>query len=281
MRRGRSRGTLGCAPRIIPYTSTVFTVHTYGFFEMEQRSHTPKGRAARGKILRVAEGLLAARGFHGTSMRDVADAAGLPLATVVYHFARKEQLYAAVLGEIAAPLVAEIEAIVARGDPHVERLDAIVRALVRWTEATPGRVKLLVRELLDNPSRVAKASRLPLAPVLVGLSRFVEDGAARGAFLPVVPEAAVLHLVGALSYVVAARPTLRRIVGPARDAAIGAVYEREAIALARRVLSATEEERHGSESTSRARAESPRPRGGANDRPRRAADHPARASVRR
>jgi len=201
------------------------------------RSHTPKGARARENILRAAEKLFAAGGFHGASMRDVAEAVGVPLASVVYHFAKKEQLYAAVLGEIGEQLVAQMTPVLDdEGRPWSERLDGIVRALVGWTDSHPGRVKLLLRELLDNPARVARASKLPLAPVLLRLSSFVEGGMKAGAFRRVVPETSVLHLVGAVSYTVAARPTVRRIVGLARDRRITTSYEREAIAFARRMF---------------------------------------------
>src|SRR6478672_7046395 len=132
------------------------------------RSLTPKGARARAGILAAAEKLLAESGFHGTSMRDIAEAAGLPLASVVYHFAKKEEIHAAVLGDIGQDLLARL----AIGDTGSwpDRLDALVRGLATWTEESPGRVKLLLRELLDNPSRVAKASQLPLAPVLLRMT---------------------------------------------------------------------------------------------------------------
>jgi AcrR family transcriptional regulator len=207
------------------------------------RSHTPKGSRARGKIVRAAERLLASTGFHGTSMRDVAEAAGLPLASVVYHFAKKEQLYAAVLAEIAEHHVSEMtRALEDQDQPWATRLDTIVRSLVAWTATHPGRVKLLLRELLDNPARVARASRLPLAPVLLRLSEFVAAGMRAGAFRTVIPETSVLHLVGAVSYFVAARPTVRRIVGPARYGRMSSSYEREAIGFARRMFLALEPE---------------------------------------
>jgi AcrR family transcriptional regulator len=203
------------------------------------RSHTPKGRAAREKILRAAEKLLAAHGFHGTSMRDVADAAGIPLASALYHFAKKEQIHAAVLGEIAAELEARLGAALAREGSYDERLDALLRALLAWSADRPGRVRLLVRELLDNPTRVARASRLPLAPVLRTMTAFVEEGIAGRRLRPVASaETAVLHVVGAVSYAVAARPTVDRIVGEARARALAAAYPEEALALARRALGA-------------------------------------------
>src|SRR5262245_61687996 len=105
--------------------------------ELERRSHTPKGRLARERILRVSEKLLAQRGFHGTSMRDVAEGCAVPLASVVYHFARKEHIHAAVLGAIAEELLAETRAAAAHEGDRVERLDAMMRAFVRWSRRRP------------------------------------------------------------------------------------------------------------------------------------------------
>jgi len=182
-------------------------------------------------------------------MRDIASAARLPLATTVYHFAKKEQLYAAILGDIAAALDARLQAAMferyerdseatssavtwrSRGTSTAPTaIDALAVALLRWAAEEPGRVKLLLRELLDNSARVAKATRLPLAAFLERASALV---AARGVAQP---EVVVLHLVGAISYFVAAWPTVERIVGPPRAKQISAAYEREVISLARRMV---------------------------------------------
>ena len=199
---------------------------------LEARSHTPKGQRARTRILEAAEQLFTLHGFHGTSMRDVADAADVPLATVVYHFARKEALYGALLHEIGVEVVATVDA-----------TDDFVLAIVRWMRERPGRAKLIMREILDNPPRLKTATQLPVAQFLV------QATARLG-----VSETAVLHVVGGLSYVVAAWPTVDRIVGAKRAAELHASYERDAIAFARRAL----EEARGSRTTSPAR--SPRPR---------------------
>lgn len=201
---------------------------------MSLRSHTPKGARARSRILRAAEGLVVTHGFHGTSMRDVAKRAELPLATVVYHFARKEQLYAALLHEIGGELVARLET-----------SEDFVEDLVAWTREQPGRVKLLVRELLDNPTRVRTATQLPLGPFLVRAAARVGGEH---------PEIAVLHVVGALSYVAAAWPTVERIVGASRARRMHADYEREALHFARRSL----EKPHGTRNPMSARPSRPR-----------------------
>jgi AcrR family transcriptional regulator len=246
------------------------------------RSHTPKGARARDKIVRAAEKLFVSAGFHGASMRDVAEAAGLPLASVVYHFAKKEQLYGAVLEAIGEELGGAVGGALDDADrPWSARLDGVVRALVGWAGAHPGRVKLLLRELLDNPSRVERAGKLPIAPVLVRLSELVRAGTAAGAFRQVVPETSVLHLFGAISYVVAAKPTVRRIVGASRDRQLSSTYEREAIAFARHMFLALEPEVaiHGSEDPDHVGEARARTRRSANDRLGRRTDDDRRRHV--
>jgi AcrR family transcriptional regulator len=213
-----------------------------------ERSLTTKGQKARATILAAAEQLIAARGFYGTSMRDIAAAAKLPLATTIYHFAKKEQLYAAVLAEIAADLDQRVAIAMT-----TRSADALARALVAWAAEEPGRVKLLLRELLDNSARVTKAQRLPLGP-------FLEHAAALIAPRVSSPEAVVLHVVGAISYFIAAWPTIERIVGGKRAAQIETSYEREAIAFARRMFGLEEDAREASATTSvnRSRARSSR-----------------------
>lgn len=189
------------------------------------RSHTPKGKLARERILKASEPLFADRGFYGTSMRDVAEASELPLASVVYHFARKEKLYAAILGEIAAQLVADMDA--ARAANPDAPLEHAIRALIRWSLTNQGRNRLLVRELLDNHARVSKASALPFTSVLDKLAS--ETSAPN-------PETAVLNVVGAVSYVVAAWPTVKRMLGARREKELMRDYEEDAMVLARRAL---------------------------------------------
>lgn len=204
------------------------------------RSHTPKGKETRERILAVAEELYAEHGFHGTSMRDIAAAAKLPLASTIYHFARKEKLYRAVLEGIAAELLADLDAAIGpariKGD-LVERfvapVDELARSLVRWSAQYPGRVRLLLRELLDNPTRVVKAAKVPLGPFLERAAAMIASGVKAGVLEPRTPETAVLHVVGGLHYVVASAPTVQRIVGVGRKRDIDARYDREALAFAR------------------------------------------------
>ncbi len=55
------------------------------------------GEATRERMLDSAEALFATHGYHGTSMRDVAEAAGSRIALVTYHFGSKDTLFSKVV----------------------------------------------------------------------------------------------------------------------------------------------------------------------------------------
>ncbi|MCR9276953.1 MAG: TetR family transcriptional regulator [Pseudomonadaceae bacterium] len=72
-------------------------------------------RQTREDILQASIRLFGDRGFSGTSMRSIADAAGVNLAAMNYHFGSKAQLFAETFQHCAAPLNAE----------RIRKLDAL------------------------------------------------------------------------------------------------------------------------------------------------------------
>jgi AcrR family transcriptional regulator len=91
------------------------------------------GLEARARVLDSAEALFAERGFHGTSIRDITEHAGVRLAAVNYHFVSKEILFRDVLQRRAAVLaeerLAQLACVPARGSKRA-RSEALVAAFV-------------------------------------------------------------------------------------------------------------------------------------------------------
>lgn len=56
-----------------------------------------RGEATRAKLIESAHSLFLKKGFHGTSMRQIAEATGLALGGIYNHFSDKEAIFAAVL----------------------------------------------------------------------------------------------------------------------------------------------------------------------------------------
>jgi AcrR family transcriptional regulator len=73
----------------------------------------------RRQLLDVALGLFATGGFHGTSMDDLAEAAGVTKPVLYQHFGSKRELYLEVLDDVGNRLLTEIgKAAAAAGGPR-------------------------------------------------------------------------------------------------------------------------------------------------------------------
>ncbi len=110
-----------------------------------RRVAAPDATGAR--VLRAAGTLFAERGFHGTTVRDIAARAGANVASGHYHFGSKRDLYVAVL----RAQFAEVRAVLARGgvqidDAHLRRMrPAALEALMT------KRLQLMLGNLLGPP----------------------------------------------------------------------------------------------------------------------------------
>ena len=68
-----------------------------------------KRRANRARILRAARKVFAQRGYHGATIGEIADQAGLSNGAVYYNFANKEDLFFALLDEWRTELIGDVE----------------------------------------------------------------------------------------------------------------------------------------------------------------------------
>jgi AcrR family transcriptional regulator len=98
------------------------------------RKKTPV-RPARERILDAAEELFAHRGFHGVSLRDIAQGARVDVALISYHLGGKRELFTAVFERRAEVLNRErlelLEAVRRAALPGVPTIEAVVTAFTQ------------------------------------------------------------------------------------------------------------------------------------------------------
>lgn len=103
----------------------------------------------RTAILAAAKGVFAGKGYHATTIGDIARAAGLSYGSIYWYYDSKETLFHELMTAEAAALQAHIDAAIA-GTPRRLGPDAPFRAAVRATfefyEADRALVKLLFRD---------------------------------------------------------------------------------------------------------------------------------------
>lgn len=90
------------------------------------------GAKSRAALMRAAEKLFAANGFDATSIRDIAQEAGLNLSLISYYFGSKEQLFASLMEERTQVLEHQRrEQLAATGDPRKRLRIAVENIIAR------------------------------------------------------------------------------------------------------------------------------------------------------
>lgn len=82
----------------------------------------------RGELLTIAGRLFAERGFRNTTVRDIADAAGILSGSLYHHFDSKEAMVDELLDSFQRDLFEQYDEIVGRETGPRAKLEAVVRA---------------------------------------------------------------------------------------------------------------------------------------------------------
>ncbi|MEQ1500817.1 MAG: TetR family transcriptional regulator [Myxococcota bacterium] len=108
----------------------------------------PDGDRTRERILDVALPLFAESGFAGTSVRTIATAAGVNVATLAYHFQDKEGLYDTVVQRLHADLAGFPTSPTAA--PPADALRWYIGEAWAFARAHRQHLRLLLRHVLDH-----------------------------------------------------------------------------------------------------------------------------------
>jgi AcrR family transcriptional regulator len=160
-----------------------------------------KGEATRSRLIEAAHKLFLQQGFHGTSMRAIAEEAGLAVGGIYNHFSTKEDIFAAVLDayhpyHALLPALAETEG---------ETVEAFVRDAARRVKANIDGAEVRVlpfmfMEMVEFQGRHAHALVRKMLPAFYDfVQRFTErKGRLRNVPLPVLLRTMMSLMLGYL-----------------------------------------------------------------------------------
>jgi len=102
------------------------------------------------KIINVAAPLFAKKGFAGVSVKEIAEAAGVNIALISYHFGGKENLYATIL-EAQFELVDKIISLV-RKEEHcpIEKIKRFSQEFLKLNKSYPDIHRLIYGEIINS-----------------------------------------------------------------------------------------------------------------------------------
>lgn len=147
--------------------------------------------ARREDILTAAHDLFSRKGFHGTTIPDIAQAAGISTGLIYYIFPSKEEILLACCEEIALLHLDYFSQSSHIADP-LERFDYIVREL--YTSLDRGSKRLII--MYRDSSTLPRETRHRILDMIKNLdNRFLElfeEGQRTGVFRADIPEPRVL-----------------------------------------------------------------------------------------
>jgi AcrR family transcriptional regulator len=97
----------------------------------------------RRQLLDVAVRVFADRGFHSTSMEDVAEAAGVTKPVLYQHFSSKRELYVELLDDVGSRLVDEVTKAVSEANGPRKQVEAGFEAYFRFVARQHHAFRLL------------------------------------------------------------------------------------------------------------------------------------------
>jgi AcrR family transcriptional regulator len=104
---------------------------------MTETTALTKGALTRNAILDAAERLILSQGYHGTSMRQIANGAGIAVGGIYNHFTSKEAIFSALL-ERHQPYSDIVNGLAAVSGENV-------------TELVEGAARVVIDELMEDP----------------------------------------------------------------------------------------------------------------------------------
>jgi len=148
-------------------------------------SPSRKGRLTAERILDAAEDLFAARGYAGTTLRDVSTAVGLRSPSLYNHFRSKEALYAAVLERGISPLLATFSDAVEMGERNrQEDPSRLVHEVMALLAQRPKLPRLIQHETLAGGEHLSSMLREWIKPIFVRADQMLEAGSAASRWEP-------------------------------------------------------------------------------------------------
>jgi AcrR family transcriptional regulator len=169
--------------------------------DMQQRQDGTAGAPREDQVRAAALRLFKEKGYHATSMRDIANAVGMNKGSLYSYIRSKEDLLIPVFDRAQGVLLAEIEQISA--DSSLTPTDRLKRAIHAHVSAVANNLDVLTvylsewRQLATESLATNRTQRERYATLF---RQILEDGVASGEFRPMDTRIVMLGMIGMCNY---------------------------------------------------------------------------------
>jgi AcrR family transcriptional regulator len=151
------------------------------------------------RFYKTAASVFATKGYHETTVDEIAQAMGVAKGTIYYNFENKEDLYVSVVQAGVALFGQQLQQAVNGGKTTEERIANLIVCQLKFFEGESDLVSLFLTELFGNdPLRSQLASRM-LSDCLQIFRSCIEAGIEAGDLRRIDPENATSSLFGMIA----------------------------------------------------------------------------------
>ncbi|MCK9195668.1 MAG: TetR/AcrR family transcriptional regulator [Syntrophales bacterium] len=129
----------------------------------------------RQEILEEAERMFAAKGFHATTMAEIAQGAGFAIGTLYQFFQGKEDLYVSMVTEKLQLMYQEIRGAVQAREDTLQKVDALVSTYFLFVENNADFCTFFIRSDGATLPDVSNALREQMIEAYLGQIQFIEE----------------------------------------------------------------------------------------------------------
>ncbi|HEX4445737.1 MAG TPA: TetR/AcrR family transcriptional regulator [Polyangiaceae bacterium] len=176
------------------------------------------------RLVEAARARFLSQGVDGASLREIARDAGTNIGMVVYYFPTKDDLFLAVVEEVYAGVVHDMEQIFGLEDAARERLRRAFVRLGRTSDLELDVIRLVVREALSSSTRLRRIIGRSMTGHVPLILETLAKGIREGEFDATIPVpfifAAVVGLGGLPQLLRRAAPSLPFMAGLPRAEAL-------------------------------------------------------------
>lgn len=156
-----------------------------------------RAQLLRRSVMDTAARLFAERGYGGTNLQDIAEAAGMSRPGLYYYFSSKEKLLEALVEEVTITSERQSTAIAARDDLEPEAaLRMVVSAHARWMLEQGILFRVIDRSESELPPHLWERNQLAKRSLLENFTSIIGRGIDRGVFRPGDAKVAAFSIIG-------------------------------------------------------------------------------------
>jgi AcrR family transcriptional regulator len=166
-----------------------------------------KRESRRAEILTTAEAVFAAKGYHGTRISDIIDAAGIARGTFYLYFESKSAIFLELIEQLLVELRGTVVGVdTSIGAPHIqEQLVATVARIVRAVTEHKALTRILLREAVGLDAEVDRKLTSFYQNVHAFIRYSLENGKRLGLVRDVDTDIVASCILGSIKYLLEER----------------------------------------------------------------------------